>query len=190
MELLVIILIIIFIAICLCIFYFSPQNSEKPYNPSEALVGERKRTPLSNPNHLEHKTLSSTKVIVLISNLNEYNYKVVGTSHYQEALTRIAKGKSSESTEIETKAILRLEPNNPYDGNAVAVYVSSSNIGYLSRKDAFDFTSWVKDKGLYGSVSSFQVNAIILGGWKRTDGEGNFGVSLNLPDDLDDLKTH
>lgn len=184
-----IILIIIFIIIFVT-FFFVKKPSEKSYNPSDALVGDRKREPLSNPKHLENKISSSTTTIALKSNLNEYSYRVVGSSNYQQALGRIANGKNTKSVEIKTQAVLKLEPSNPYDSNAVAVYVSSSKVGYLPRDDAFDFTAWVRRKGLHAKVNNFQVDAIILGGWKRNGSEGSFGVALNLPDDFDDLKTY
>lgn len=180
----------ILIFACICFFLINRPSEEKPYSPSDALVGGRTKTPLRNPKHLESKRLSTGTVLSIKSDTDEYNYTVVGTSYYQQALTRIARGKSAESVEITTKAILRLEPNNVHDNNAVAVFISSSQVGYLPRDDAFDFTTWTKNKGLYGKVSNFQCNAIILGGWKRHNDEGKFGVALNLPDDLDDLKTH
>jgi HIRAN domain len=61
---------------------------------------------------------------------------VVGESHYQEALIAIAGGKSPESVRISTQAILVPESDNPYDPNAVAVYIDGRKVGHLPRPAA------------------------------------------------------
>ena len=48
---------------------------------------------------------------------------VVGESH-QDALTAIGGGKRPESVCILTQATLVPEPDNPYDPNALAVYIA------------------------------------------------------------------
>ena len=54
---------------------------------------------------------------------------VVGESHYQNALTAIVGGKRPESVRIPTQATFVLEPDNPYDPNAVAVYIAGGRSG-------------------------------------------------------------
>jgi hypothetical protein len=54
---------------------------------------------------------------------------LVGESNYQEALTTIAGSKRPESVRIPTQAILMPEPDNPYDPNAVAVYIDGGRSG-------------------------------------------------------------
>jgi hypothetical protein len=61
---------------------------------------------------------------------------VVGESHYQEALELITGGKTEEAHDLEKWASLIREPDNPYDRNAVAVYIDGRKVGYLSRDDA------------------------------------------------------
>jgi hypothetical protein len=55
---------------------------------------------------------------------------VVGESQYQPALQRVAR------TGRLCWATLLLEPNNPFDGNSVAVQIQKETVGYLCRVDA------------------------------------------------------
>jgi hypothetical protein len=64
---------------------------------------------------------------------------VVGESHYQDALTAIVGGKRPESVRIPTQATLLPEPDNPYDPNAVAVYIAGQKVGHLPRPAAQAF---------------------------------------------------
>jgi hypothetical protein len=110
---------------------------------------------------------------------------VVGESHYQDALTAIVGGKRPESVRIPTQAVLVPEPSNPYDPNAVAVYVAGRKVGHLPRPAAQAYGPVGRrllDRGQVGACA-----ATITGGWDRGDGDtGHFGVMLDLahPDDL------
>jgi hypothetical protein len=61
---------------------------------------------------------------------------VVEESHYQYALTTITGGKGPESVNIETLAALVPGPDNPYDPNAVAVYVAGRKVEHMPRPTA------------------------------------------------------
>ena len=63
------------------------------------------------------------------------NLEVVGESFYQDGL-RQAAGVSTGHTRAVVNAILVAEENNPYDPNAVAVWVQGHQVGHLSRDDA------------------------------------------------------
>lgn len=60
---------------------------------------------------------------------------VVGESHYQPAISRAVKGRYSDGG-IEVSAYLFLEPDNPYDPNAVRIVVNESTVGYIPRAEA------------------------------------------------------
>src|ERR1700694_5567755 len=62
--------------------------------------------------------------------------KVVGESYYQDALLRICGGKTADSQHLAVTATLQPEPLNPYDPNAVAVYIHGLQVGHLARTDA------------------------------------------------------
>jgi hypothetical protein len=110
---------------------------------------------------------------------------VVGESHYQDALTAIAGGKGPDSAYIQTQAALVLEPSNPYDPNAVAVYVDGRKVGHLPRAAAEAYGAVGRQLAAQQQVGVCQ--AVIVGGWDRGDGDtGHFGVRLDLahPDEL------
>lgn len=58
---------------------------------------------------------------------------VVGESHYQRALERLAGGRSDASARVDAVATLKREPDNRYDTNAVVVLIEDRQVGYLSR---------------------------------------------------------
>jgi hypothetical protein len=114
---------------------------------------------------------------------------VVGESHYQEALEAICGGKTEDAADKACWAYLQPEPDNPFDRNAVAVYIDGRKVGYLSRDIAPDYAAftialWERMKG------RAVCRARIMGGWRREhrrkDGtvrstdEGHYGVVLGL----------
>lgn len=72
--------------------------------------------------------------------------EVKGESYYQDELGQVVK---SEGREV--AAILAPEPDNPYDPNAIAVWVVGLKVGHLSREDAAIYqpaiTRLMKDEG-------------------------------------------
>lgn len=61
--------------------------------------------------------------------------EVVGESHYQDALRALFKPPEGRSR-MEVNAILLAEAHNPYDPNAVSVWIEGRKVGHLSRDDA------------------------------------------------------
>ena len=64
--------------------------------------------------------------------------EVVGEASYQDNLWRIVGGRHSPDGRVreDIYAVLAAEPDNPYDPNAVAVWIQGLKVGYLSREDA------------------------------------------------------
>ena len=58
-------------------------------------------------------------------------FQVVGESHYQSDLAKIAGGITDEGVHQECAAVLRLEPTNKYDPNAVEVLIAGLRVGYI-----------------------------------------------------------
>lgn len=109
-----------------------------------------------------------------IKGSGNFSFDIVGESHYQSALERICGGKSEEGSEYYCLAQLVPEPHNPHDRNAIAAYINSAKVGYISRQMAARMS-----KAMNGQVVT--VDAVIVGGWQRTNGdEGHFGVKLDL----------
>lgn len=112
----------------------------------------------------------------------EFDCEVVGESHYQKALERIAGGRSEDGAEHDCIAVLVPEPQNKHDRNAIRVDIDGRTVGYLSRSDAIDLGKVLRGKGLGGAILT--VNAMIVGGWDRGgDDRGHFGVRLDIPSD-------
>lgn len=109
-----------------------------------------------------------------------YEFNIVGESRYQTALEAICGGRTDESAEHYTVAILHLDDSNAFDSLAVCVTIECHIVGYLSRQDARSYRGQLKRLGHERIVC--QCDAVIVGGWRRsaTD-EGHFGVKLDLP---------
>lgn len=103
---------------------------------------------------------------------------VVGESNYQQALERICGGRGERGAHCQVTAVLRLEPTNPYDSNAVRVEVGDRLVGYLSRPDALSYGSVLRTLDGRGLVAA--CCATVNGGWLTKEDEGQFGVVLDL----------
>jgi hypothetical protein len=98
---------------------------------------------------------------------------------YQDNLWRIVGGRHSPDGRVreEVYAVLAAEPDNPYDANAVAVWIQDLKVGYLSREDARRYRP--------GPLALEQQHGrpialagVIAGGGMRADGPGRLGVFL------------
>jgi hypothetical protein len=109
-----------------------------------------------------------------------YEFDIVGESKYQHALETICGGRTEDSAEHITEAVLYLEDSNPHDKLAVRVDIDGQTVGYLSRKDARYYRQQLKQLGHERIVC--RCDAMVVGGWRRsrTD-QGHFGVKLDLP---------
>jgi hypothetical protein len=106
----------------------------------------------------------------------EFEFPIVGESHYQRALESIVGGKTERGHEHVCAALLLPEPANPYDKNAVCVKIRQLTVGHLARDVAQDFALALRQRGF----SRAAAEAMIVGGWRRRGGdEGHFGVKLN-----------
>jgi hypothetical protein len=61
--------------------------------------------------------------------------RVVGTSHYQDALLELSGRDSDEEIRLEKLAAFVPEPDNPHDPNAIAIHIDGRLVGYLSRDE-------------------------------------------------------
>ena len=109
-----------------------------------------------------------------------FSFDIVGEASYQHALDRIAGGKCEAGHEIERLATLEREPDNRHDANAIAVLIEGLKVGYIPRTDAAMLAE-IMDRN--DCIQAF-ADAVIVGGWKRANGEGHYGVCLDLADDL------
>ena len=61
----------------------------------------------------------------------QFGFQAVGEFHYQSDLAKIAGGITDEGVHHECAAVLRLEPTNKYDPNAVEVLIDGLRVGYI-----------------------------------------------------------
>lgn len=117
-----------------------------------------------------------------------YTVEVVGESHYQADLEAIAGGKWEDPCDMEVTAYLIREPDNPYDRNAIAVYIQGHKVGYIGRGDAEDYAP-ILDELWANYTCRAACGAHLKGGWRHyieephgqvTTDEGHFGVTLGL----------
>jgi hypothetical protein len=106
--------------------------------------------------------------------------EVVGEASYQDNLWRIVGGPSSPNDRVrmEVHAVLVAETDNPFDANAVSVWVQGLRVGYLSREDARRYRP-----GLLALEQQhgkpIALAGAIVGGGMRVDGPGRLGVFLD-----------
>lgn len=118
------------------------------------------------------------KKLVDIDELPYDEYEIVGESHYQANLEKIAGPKTESGIEFACEVLLVCENSNKFDKNAVRVEVGGKTVGYLARDDAEIFREMLEEEGLKGAKVT--ARAKITGGWRRDDGEGHYGISLDL----------
>jgi hypothetical protein len=110
--------------------------------------------------------------------------EVVGESYRQEALARLAGRKDAEGKHKLVGAVLRCEPQNEHDANAIRVEVMGEHVGYVSRETA-TFLSPAMQRACGGAL---EARGLIVGGWKsesRDDhgrylevSEGSYGIRV------------
>jgi hypothetical protein len=107
-----------------------------------------------------------------------HDLEVVGESQYQDALWRVAGGRTAERVRVEVQAVLHTEPDNPYDPNAIMVSIDGAKVGYLCRDDAQAYRL-----GLLALETRHRaliaLAGVVVGGGMRQDGPGMLGVWLS-----------
>ncbi|MDK6079679.1 HIRAN domain-containing protein [Massilia varians] len=120
-----------------------------------------------------------------ITGPGHYRVDVAGESFYRDSLIEICGPHRDDGVNIDVRAKLVLQDDNPHDKKAVKVMVNGLQVGHLSRDDARAFRRAVR----YGKLSeyeTFECAALIRGGWDRGPSDrGDYGVRLDLPQDDD-----
>lgn len=108
-----------------------------------------------------------------------FGFDIVGESHYQEALAKLAGEHGKYASEKRCLAHLIPENDNPYDNKAVRVDIDGMTVGYLDRDTARSFRRRLGAKKLTGQTTTCQ--AELKGGYVMRDGnKASYGVALNL----------
>jgi hypothetical protein len=114
--------------------------------------------------------------------------ELVGTAPYQDTLRVIAGDTPESAPELEKWAHLIPEPDNPWDRNAVAVYIDAHKIGYLPRESSAAYAALLTQ--LWANARARVVcRAVVTGGSFRVTTQAGsvaevddeqFGVKLAL----------
>ena len=119
-------------------------------------------------------------VIPSIKGPGHFNINVAGESFYTGSFAAICGSRNEDGVEMEVRARLTLQDDNPHDRLAVKVEIQGHPVGHLSRDGARAFRRTVR----YGKLSEYEVfecAALIRGGWDRGAGDaGHYGVRLDL----------
>ncbi|OTG58872.1 hypothetical protein B9T36_11075 [Acinetobacter sp. ANC 4204] len=161
----------------------------------------------NNANNIDYKnyvpkpktpeTLSNQSTIVLGTEPPKYSevlayrvygdesfaFDIVGEASYQQNLMQIAGAKNEVRKSHNCIAIIRAEPTNPHDPNAVVVGVDNKIVGYFDRDTAKKFHKLLQDKNLNEQVI-IAVEAKVVGGWADQYSTGDYGVKLDVPRSL------
>lgn len=86
--------------------------------------------------------------------------------------------KKEQGVKVATKAVLFLDPFNRHDKNAVRIEIDNLTVGHLSKDNAIKYRNWLSQNNL--KKATCQADAMITGGWIRSDSEGYFSVSLDF----------
>ncbi len=104
--------------------------------------------------------------------------EVVGESFRRDAIKRVAGEHGTESALQHAQAFLYPEPTNPYDANAVMVFIGGEHVGYLNRHDAPHYQPLLLELERSGYMGC--CSAAIRGGSTESGYEADYGIVLYL----------
>jgi hypothetical protein len=108
----------------------------------------------------------------------DFDFQVVGESHYQKALARLAGDHGEKWARAEHVATLVLDDGNASDASAVRVEIAGETVGYLSKLDARSYRRRLGQKGLSGVHAT--CDAVVMGGATKAGERLNYGVLLDM----------
>jgi hypothetical protein len=104
-------------------------------------------------------------------------YKAVGESHHRDTIAAIVGGTRPEAIKWVCWAALLHERDNPYDANAIGIYVGGELVGHLPRREAAALAPILDRVAAAGRTA--YARADIFGGWDRGDGDvGHYSVTI------------
>jgi ATP-dependent DNA helicase PIF1 len=111
--------------------------------------------------------------------------EVVGESHYQDALWQIVGGDRASRFRKPIQATLLPEPDNPYDSNAIGVWVAGRQVGYVGRDDASAMIAGLRSLMTIRRNVRIALNGVIAGRGAQGGESGALGVFLEYdPNDF------
>lgn len=102
--------------------------------------------------------------------------KLAGTSNYQPDIMRHAGNLGEYGADKAIRVLLKEEPQNAHDKNAVMVSIEDALVGYLPKADAATYKSQVAEAGVPGKTG--EASARIIGGFPTDEGQAHLGIKL------------
>ena len=99
-----------------------------------------------------------------------------GSSFHQDAYVKLAGPKDENGKQTRVGTTLRCDPSNKFDCNAIDVECMGLNIAKIERADAAILSPLVQTH----CGGAIEGRGLIVGGWKREESEGYFGVRVWL----------
>lgn len=112
------------------------------------------------------------------SDNGRFNLEVVGESRYRDTVRALAGEHGDGKADARHRALLLPDDDNPYEGKAVAVFLSGEIVGYLAPKDALAFRALLKREELDGKLTS--CDAAVRGGGSWEGKQLAYSVWLDL----------
>lgn len=122
--------------------------------------------------------LGKSKPAIELKGNGSFDYEIVGESNYQRNI-RKALNLNGQKSSKSFKVRLEYEDHNKHADKAVAVYIGSRKVGYLSRGKARSYRKMMKNIGM--SKRDAECYATVYGGGNKK----SYGIFL----DFDSQKT-
>jgi len=103
--------------------------------------------------------------------------EVHGESFHQDSLEAISGPKDEQGKSFQVGVVLRCEPTNPHDSNAIRVEAFGQLLGHVGRQQASELSPVLRERA--GGVT--EGIGVIVGGWRNPVSEGHYGIRVWVP---------
>ncbi len=132
----------------------STKTSRKP--PSTKTSVKKSSNALTNKNPQPKNENPQSNNVFTWPELNEFQFDIVGESHYQSSLSKIIKLQKNNQNKTKLSALdayIIPEDTNPDDDKAIRIEISKYTVGHLSKTDARSFRRRLAAKKLRNQVT-------------------------------------
>lgn len=145
---------------------------------AEVLAQFEVRIEVSGDSHNRYRPAAAADLELATQEAGEplVEIRVVGESYRQDALCSVAGPKEVQAKQTLVGAVLRCEPTNEHDRDAVRVEVMGQVLGYVAREPAALLSAAIQ-RCCGGAL---EVKGLIVGGWVDDYSEGQYGVRVWL----------
>jgi hypothetical protein len=105
------------------------------------------------PSRASVSAKGSYQALPMLFGAGAFGFAIKGESYCQVVLEHLAGGRTTESASVRCIAILRPEPSNPHDRNAVNVAIRRERVGYIGMEHSADTCRRMRALGVPNSVA-------------------------------------